>query len=92
MTRDSEIDRYLGCLLRLPAGDPFGTTLEFRHPGSFQPIDYMVSGGPFRLEPRKWTDDTSMELRLAEFTKAWMDGDKTRIPARQAAEGGPDSA
>ena len=43
-----------------------GTTLEFRSPGSFEPIDDMVGGGPFRLEPGQWTDDTSMALCLAE--------------------------
>ena len=42
-----------------------GTTLEFRSPGSFEPIDHMVGGGPFRLQPGQWTDDTSMALCLA---------------------------
>jgi ADP-ribosyl-[dinitrogen reductase] hydrolase len=26
----------------------------------------MAGGGPFRLEPGEWTDDTSMALCLAE--------------------------
>ena len=42
-----------------------GTTLEFRPPGTFKPIDDMVGGGPFDLEPGEWTDDTSMALCLA---------------------------
>lgn len=58
-------DRYRGCLLGLAAGDALGTTLEFKAPGSFQPIDDMVGGGPFRLKPGQWTDDTSMALCLA---------------------------
>ncbi len=58
--------RYRGCLLGLAAGDAVGTTLEFRPPGSFTPIDDMVGGGPFRLAPGQWTDDTSMALCLAE--------------------------
>ena len=41
-----EMDRYRGCLLGLAAGDALGTTLEFRTPGSFRPIDDMVGGGP----------------------------------------------
>lgn len=61
-----EIDRYRGCLLGLAAGDALGTTLEFRRPGSFEPIDDMVGGGPFGLEPGMWTDDTSMALCLAD--------------------------
>ena len=31
-----------------------------------QPITDMVGGGPFRLQPGQWTDDTSMALCLAE--------------------------
>ena len=58
-------DRFRGCLLGLAAGDALGTTLEFRSPGSFEPIDHMVGGGPFRLQPGQWTDDTSMSLCLA---------------------------
>ena len=60
------IDRYRGSLLGLAAGDALGTTLEFRPPGSFQPVSDMVGGGPFRLKPGQWTDDTSMALCLAE--------------------------
>jgi ADP-ribosyl-[dinitrogen reductase] hydrolase len=60
------IDRYRGCLLGLAVGDALGTTLEFKAPGSFKPIEDMVGGGPFRLQPGQWTDDTSMALCLAE--------------------------
>lgn len=62
----TQIDRYRGCLLGLAVGDAVGTTLEFKPPGSFQPIDDMTGGGPFRLQPGQWTDDTSMALCLSE--------------------------
>ena len=58
--------RYRGALLGLAAGDALGTTLEFEPPGSFPPIDDMVGGGPFGLQPGQWTDDTSTALCLAE--------------------------
>ena len=61
-----QIERYRGCLLGLAAGDAVGTRLEFHSPGSFDPIDDMVGGGPFGLAPGEWTDDTSMALCLAE--------------------------
>jgi ADP-ribosyl-[dinitrogen reductase] hydrolase len=51
-------DRYLGCLLGLAVGDAVGTTLEFEPRGSFTPITDMRGGGPFRLRPGQWTDDT----------------------------------
>ncbi len=62
----SKRSRFRGCLLGLAAGDALGTTLEFTRPGSFTPITDMVGGGPFRLQPGEWTDDTSMALCLAE--------------------------
>lgn len=59
-------ERCRGALLGLACGDAVGTALEFRPPGSFTPIDDMVGGGPFRLRPGEWTDDTSMALCLAD--------------------------
>jgi ADP-ribosyl-[dinitrogen reductase] hydrolase len=59
-------DRYRGALLGLAAGDALGTTLEFTRPGTLEPIDDMVGGGPFGLQPGEWTDDTAMALALAE--------------------------
>lgn len=60
------IDRSRGALIGLAIGDALGTTLEFKRPGSFEPITDMVGGGPFSLKPGEWTDDTSMALCLAE--------------------------
>ncbi len=57
--------RFRGALLGLAAGDALGTTLEFTGPGPHGLTD-MVGGGPFRLQPGEWTDDTSIALCLAE--------------------------
>jgi len=59
------IEKFGGCLLGLAVGDAVGTTLEFKPPGTFEPVTDMVGGGPFRLQPGQWTDDTSMALCLA---------------------------
>lgn len=59
-------DRFPGALLGLAVGDALGTTLEFKSPGSFKPLVDMIGGGPFKLKPGYWTDDTSMALCLAE--------------------------
>ena len=59
-------ERYRGALIGLAAGDALGTTLEFKSPGTFQPLTDMVGGGPFHLAAGQWTDDTSMALCLAE--------------------------
>jgi ADP-ribosylglycohydrolase len=66
LPRMTRRDRFRGALLGLAAGDALGTTLEFKRPGTFEPITDMVGGGPFRLRPGEWTDDTSMALCLAE--------------------------
>ena len=55
-----KIERYRGALLGLACGDAIGTTLEFKSPGTFKPLTHIVGGGPFRLKPGEWTDDTSM--------------------------------
>ncbi len=60
------VERYRGSLLGLAAGDALGTVLEFQPPELVVPIDDMLGGGPFDLEPGQWTDDTSMALCLAE--------------------------
>lgn len=59
-------DRVRGALVGLAAGDALGTTVEFRPPGTFEPLTDMVGGGPFGLRPGEWTDDTAMALCLAE--------------------------
>ncbi len=58
-------ERYRGCLLGLAVGDAVGTTLEFKPPGTFTPLDDMTGGGPFHLKAGQWTDDTSLALCLA---------------------------
>lgn len=66
MREDPLLDRSRGALLGLAVGDALGTTVEFEPPGSFEPVTDMTGGGPFRLAPGEWTDDTSMALCLAE--------------------------
>lgn len=65
MSTVSTQDRFRGCLLGLAAGDALGTTLEFKQPGSFEPVRNMAGGGSFQLRAGQWTDDTSMALCLA---------------------------
>ena len=66
MTTPTLENRYRGALLGLAAGDALGTTLEFKRPGTFQPISDMIGGGPFNLKAGDFTDDTSMALCLGE--------------------------
>src|SRR6201986_42580 len=58
-------DRFRGCLVGLAVGDAVGTTVEFCPRGSFPPVTGITGGGPFKLSPGQWTDDTSMALCLA---------------------------
>ncbi|MEK6221924.1 MAG: ADP-ribosylglycohydrolase family protein, partial [Chloroflexota bacterium] len=60
------LERYTGCLLGMAVGDALGTAVEFSPRGTFAAVTGMIGGGPFRLVPGQWTDDTSMALCLAE--------------------------
>ena len=62
----SILDRKRGTLLGLAVGDALGAAIEFRSPGSFEPVTDYRAGGPHGLGPGEWTDDTSMALALAE--------------------------
>ena len=53
-------------MLGLAVGDALGTTVEFKAPGTFEPVTDVTGGGPFRLPAGAWTDDTSMALCLAD--------------------------
>ncbi len=59
-------DRYRGTLLGLAMCDALGAPLEFRRPGTFEPLSGLVGGGFFGLQAGEWTDDTSQALCLAE--------------------------
>lgn len=60
------LDRQRGCLIGLAVGDALGAAVEFKSPGSFEPVTCFRAGGPHRLGPGEWTDDTSMALALAD--------------------------
>src|SRR5690554_6029616 len=58
-------DKFFGSILGMAAGDALGAAVEFKSPGSFEPVTGMRAGGPWNLEAGYWTDDTSMALCLA---------------------------
>ncbi len=66
LSNEKQMNLVEGTLVGLAVGDALGTTLEFCKPESVKPIQDIVGGGPFDLEPGQWTDDTSMALCLAE--------------------------
>lgn len=57
-------DRFRGCLLGLAAGDAVGAAVEYLPRGTFPPLTDVSGGGPFKLRPGQWTDDTSMAMCL----------------------------
>lgn len=60
------LDRAIGALVGLAVGDALGTTLEFSARDTSPEHREMTGGGPFRLEPGQWTDDTATALALAD--------------------------
>jgi ADP-ribosyl-[dinitrogen reductase] hydrolase len=65
-TSDVIRDRCRGALVGLAIGDALGSPLEFSKRDSLPKVTDMIGGGPFKLKPGEWTDDTSMALCLAE--------------------------
>ena len=63
---ESNKARFEGCLVGLAVGDALGAPVEFKEPGSFEPVSGMTGGGPHGLKAGQWTDDTSLALCLAE--------------------------
>lgn len=80
MTSESSLDRVRGALLGLAVGDALGAAVEFKPPGTFEPVVGYRAGGPHGLEPGEWTDDTSMALALADSlaTAGWSLDDQAR--------------
>ena len=78
-------DRARGCMLGLAVGDALGTTLEFKSRDSYPRLTDMLGGGPFRLKPGQWTDDTSMALALATSLDAHPDLDELDLLRRFTA-------
>ena len=66
-------DRRRGSLVGLAVGDALGAAIEFRSPGSFEPVTEYRTGGPHNLNIGEWTDDTSMALALADSLKEGWD-------------------
>jgi ADP-ribosyl-[dinitrogen reductase] hydrolase len=73
-------DRQRGALVGLAVGAALGAAVEFKSPGDFEPVSCYRSGGPHRLNPGEWTDDTSMALALADSlgTVGWNIDDQAR--------------
>ena len=65
-TSSARADRQRGALLGLTIGDALGAAIEFRSPGTFDPVTGYRAGGPHGLAAGEWTDDTSMALALAD--------------------------
>lgn len=66
MKKENVINRAKGALFGLAVGDALGTTLEFQPRPAEPVIKGMMGGGPFKLRPGEWTDDTAMALCLAD--------------------------
>lgn len=59
-----QADRCRGALLGLALGDTLGVPLEFSQ-RDVRTVSGIEGGGPFKLAPGDWTDDTSMACCLA---------------------------
>jgi len=63
--------RAIGVLLGTAAGDALGAGYEFGKPfeDDLQTSVDMIGGGIGPFDPYEWTDDTSMAIALANYTR-----------------------
>lgn len=64
--REAARNRAVGALVGLAVGDALGTMNEFSDKPRHAVLETIVGGGPFRLAPGQWTDDTAMAMALAD--------------------------
>jgi ADP-ribosylglycohydrolase len=69
----AQLDRACGVLLGTAAGDALGAAYEFGPPRGPELEVAMVGGGSFGWEPGEWTDDTSMDIAIAEVAATGAD-------------------
>jgi len=55
-------DRQRGALFGLAIGDALGAAVEFEPPGTFPEVTGYRGGGPHRLAPGEWTDDSAPDV------------------------------
>lgn len=82
VTREAQEDRALGAMLGLAVGDALGTTYEFQARDRNPRLVDMVGGGPFRLKPGQWTDDTAMALSFIDSLLAHAELDEADLMTR----------
>lgn len=75
-------NRAIGALIGLAVGDAVGTTLEFKQKPARPVLTDMVGGGPFKLKPGQWTDDTAMALALSDWLANEVDLDPSDLMSR----------
>jgi ADP-ribosyl-[dinitrogen reductase] hydrolase len=64
MSQRAQLDRAVGAVLGLAAGDALGAGYEFTYPGPDEPIE--MRGGGLGWQPGEWTDDTQMAICVLE--------------------------
>lgn len=69
----AQLDRAIGTLLGLAAGDALGAGLEFLPRVPYTTAVAMVGGGGFGWAPGEWTDDTAMAYAIAEVAATGVD-------------------
>ena len=58
--------RVAGAFIGLAVGDALGVPLERMEKGSIGFVSEMIGGGPYKLPPGAWTDETATALCLAQ--------------------------
>ncbi len=63
--KQTNLNKYIGCIVGCAIGDAYGMPYEFRTRGTFKTTGEMIAGGAFNLPKGYYTDDASQVLCLA---------------------------
>jgi ADP-ribosylglycohydrolase len=69
----AQLDRAMGTLIGLAAGDALGAGLEFRPRVPYTTPVAMTGGGSLGWAPGQWTDDTAMAYAIADVAATGAD-------------------
>lgn len=74
-----QLDRAIGSIVGMAAGDALGAGYEFGPPLADGTPVHMNGGGGFNWAPGEWTDDTSMAIPILEIVAAGRPFDESAL-------------
>ncbi len=85
-------DRRRGCLIGLAVGDALGAAVEFRSPGSFEPVSDYRAGGHWGQHgiPKPWLEGLARRDMIETALNALLSDPAKALSKSQGAKTSPE--